>query len=216
MTTRRHTTMTAARGAAALLIGSGFALLAACGGGGGSTGPTQGDTKGPFVFQKDKAIYRTVIGPGVLRFRITGVNPVSAFDDDNKPLVFFYDAATGFDAGVGATHGFQGELRTQKLKVHDANGVLMGYESTRWVNASAWNPATVYDVTLEFAPGFVRVTVPGLGSGQKDGTVTFPFLMGFGDPSDLPGVQFERNNFPGAVVSDVQWPEGSKDEVSTF
>lgn len=208
MTTTRPTILTALLAVAAL------ALLGGCSG--GSTSPDAAQGTGTYVYDYHKVIYRTVTAPGTLRFKVTGINPETADEYDNRAIVFFYDPATGFDAGVGSTGGFQGEFRTQKLKLYDSTGSLVGDESARWADAYDWNERTVYQVTLRFGADFVSLEVPGLGGVRKDGPLTYPFLLGFGDPSDLPGVFYERNQFPGAVVSHIEWPDSSKNQVSTF
>lgn len=193
---------------AILLVGGILMTVSACGtadntdtGTSSSSTSASGDT---LVFAGGKYIQRTVHKAGTLTFKVTGIGSDAS---DQRSIAYFYDEK-GFAAGKDLGLGFNGDLRTEKLKCYDANGDLMGYESTRYGTADDWDSGTTYDVTLEFGDDFVRAEVSGIGSVQKDGPVKYPFTLGFCDSVGY----WNRGVIDGAVVTDIVWPDGADNE----
>jgi hypothetical protein len=134
--------------------------------------------------------------PATLTFNVVGIEN----EPDNQPIAFFYDAKA-YTGGQTDGRGFNGEMRSQKLKVYAANGPLMGNESKKYgVN---WKGSSTYKVKLEFTAGYVRLFVNDVQVEQKDGLVSSVFTLGIGWPPKI------RSGFAGAVYTDVHWPIGS-------
>lgn len=158
------------------------------------TGP--GFTVTPGAYQRVR-----VRGPGRISFTVVGIN--MDLDKDAWPIVYFYDDK-GYTGGKGGSGGFNGELRTYKLKFYDASGVIASesYYVEPKGNTPRWDPAVARAVTLEWGADFVQSTVDGIPF-RKGGSVAPTFTIGIGYP---PAV---RPGWDGAVYTNIVWPAGS-------
>jgi hypothetical protein len=164
------------------------------GGTGGGTGA--GFTVTPGAYQRVQ-----VTGPGRISFTVVGID--MDLDKDAWPIVYFYDSK-GYTGGKGGSGGFNGELRTYKLKFYDASGVIASesYYIEPKGNTPQWNPAVARTVSLEWGADFVMSTVDGIPF-RKPGSVPPTFTVGIGYP---PAV---RPGWDGAVYTNIVWPAGS-------
>ena len=163
------------------------------GGGGGGGG---GYTVTPGSYQRVK-----VTGPGKISFTVVGIN--MDLDKDAWPIVYFYDSK-GYTGGKGGSGGFNGDLRSYKLKYYDASGVIASesYYVEPKGPTPRWSSTMVRTVTLEWGSGFVTSTVDGIPF-RKPGSVSNTFILGIGYP---PAV---RPGWDGAVYTNIVWPAGS-------
>jgi hypothetical protein len=142
-----------------------------------------------------------VTAPGKISFTVVGVN--MDLDKDAWPIVYFYDHK-GYTGGKGGSGGFNGELRSYKLKYYDASGVIASesYYVEPKGNTPRWDPKVARSVTLEWGTDFVMSTVDGIPF-RKSSSVAGTFTLGIGYP---PAV---RPGWDGAVYTNVVWPAGS-------
>lgn len=163
---------------------------------GTSAGGGVGFTVSPGAYQRVK-----VSGPGKVSFTVVGID--MDLDKDAWPIVYFYDDK-GYTGGKGGSGGFNGELRTYKLKFYDANGVIASesYYVEPKGNTPRWDPNVARTVTLEWGPDFVESTVDGIPF-RKNASVPGSFTVGIGYPPSV------RPGWDGAVYTNIVWPAGS-------
>jgi len=167
-----------------------IAMTANSGGGGDSFTVTPGS------YQRVK-----VTGPGKISFTVVGID--MDLDKDAWPIVYFYDSK-GYTGGRGGSGGFNGELRSYKLKYYDASGKIASesYYVQPNGNTPRWSSRVARTVTLEWGSGFVMSTVDGIPF-RKPGSVPSTFTLGIGYP---PAV---RPGWDGAVYTNIVWPAGA-------
>ncbi len=164
--------------------------------GGGGGGGGIGFTVSPGDYQRVQ-----VTGPGKISFTVVGVN--MDLDKDAYPIVYFYDSK-GYTGGKGGSGGFNGELRSYKLKFYDASGVIASesYYVEPKGNTPRWSQTVARAVTLEWGSGFVESTVDGIPF-RKNASVASTFTVGIGYPPTV------RPGWDGAVYTNIVWPAGS-------
>lgn len=171
------------------------------GGGGGGVGGGGGGGGESFTVSPGSYQRVQVSAPGKISFTVVGIN--MDLDKDAWPIVYFYDSK-GYTGGKGGSGGFNGELRSYKLKFYDANGVIASesYYVEPKGNTPRWNATSARTVTLEWGSGFLESTVDGIPF-RKTASVAGTFTLGIGYPPTI------RPGWDGAVYTNIVWPAGA-------